>query len=84
MAESVHEIVPKSLGGKVSLENSIPVCGDGVRGCHGLLQRHEVIVQSCAGEIRKDYPNDRPLLFEAKTKAARRWLDLPGDWMIRP
>ena len=41
-AESMHEIRPRSLGGKVSLENSIAVCGDGVRGCHGRLQRHEI------------------------------------------
>jgi hypothetical protein len=42
-AESMHELVFRSLGGKVSRKNSVAVCGDGVRGCHGLLQRHEVI-----------------------------------------
>lgn len=41
-AKSMHEIVPRSLGGAVSLENSVALCGDGVRGCHGKIQRHEV------------------------------------------
>lgn len=44
-AESMHEIVFRSQGGKVSPENSIAVCGDGVRGCHGRLQRHEITVR---------------------------------------
>jgi len=39
-ATSMHEIRPRSLGGKVSPENSIAVCGDGTSGCHGMLQRH--------------------------------------------
>lgn len=48
-AESMHEVVPRSIvdpltgnRGIVSPENSIAVCGDGVRGCHGKLQRHEI------------------------------------------
>lgn len=41
-AESMHELRPRSLGGKVSRDNSVAVCGDGVRGCHGKLQRHEI------------------------------------------
>jgi len=44
-AESMHEIVFRSQGGTVSPENSIAVCGDGVRGCHGKLQRHEIKVR---------------------------------------
>lgn len=44
-ADSMHEIVFRSQGGKVSKENSIAVCGDGVRGCHGRLQRHEITVR---------------------------------------
>ena len=44
-AESMHEVVFRSQGGTVSPENSIAVCGDGVRGCHGKLQRHEITVR---------------------------------------
>jgi hypothetical protein len=44
-AESMHEIIFRSQGGLVSPENSIAVCGDGVRGCHGKLQRHEIKVR---------------------------------------
>jgi len=45
-AESVHEIRPKSLGGPVSLENSIALCGDGTHGCHGLAQRHQIAIRA--------------------------------------
>jgi hypothetical protein len=41
-AESMHELRFRSLGGKVSRENSIAVQGDGVRGIHGFLQRNEI------------------------------------------
>src|SRR5262245_35672387 len=43
-AESVHELRFRSLGGKVSLENSIAVCGSGTTKCHGKLQRHRILV----------------------------------------
>ena len=41
-AESMHELRFKSLGGTASRENSVAVCGDGTRGCHGFLQRLEI------------------------------------------
>lgn len=42
-AESVHELRFRSLGGKVSLDNSIAVCGSGTTKCHGKLQRNKLI-----------------------------------------
>jgi hypothetical protein len=57
-AESVHEIKPKGMGGSrtaVSLENSIAVCGDGVRGCHGKLQRYEVRVYPASALVTNDW-----------------------------
>lgn len=50
-AESMHEIRFRSQGGKVCPENSIAVCGDGVRGCHGKLQRHEITVRLLAKRL---------------------------------
>ena len=44
-AESMHEIIFRSQGGKVTPENSIAVCGDGVRGCHGRLHRRDITIQ---------------------------------------
>lgn len=41
-AESMHELRFKSLGGKVNKRNSVAVCGDGVNGCHGMLQRNQI------------------------------------------
>ena len=38
----MHELKPRSVGGKVSRRNSVAVHGDGVNGIHGLLQRHEI------------------------------------------
>ena len=43
-AQSMHELRARSVGGKVSKRNSVAVCGDGVLGCHGFLQRHEIDV----------------------------------------
>lgn len=65
-AESMHEIRPRSLGGRVSRENSIAVCGDGVRGCHGLAQRHEIHVEGDAEQV---------LDISAATARARAWLE---------
>lgn len=44
-AQSMHEIRFRSLGGLPSPENSIAVCGSGTTGCHGLLQRHAILVE---------------------------------------
>lgn len=41
--QSVHEMRPVSIGGEVALKNCIAVCGSGTTGCHGKLQRHELI-----------------------------------------
>lgn len=77
---SVHEIDPKGMGGSktaVRLENSIAVCGDGVAGCHGLMQRGEVVVVPADGA---GIDANGPLTFEVKTDAAMRWLALgQGD-----
>jgi hypothetical protein len=64
-AQSMHEIRPRSLGGKVSRENSIAVCGDGVQGCHGYCQRHEIHVAGNAESL---------LVTSVATDAARRWV----------
>jgi hypothetical protein len=45
-AESMHEITPASVVGDrvkaTTVDNSVPVCGSGTTGCHGLLQQHIV------------------------------------------
>lgn len=43
-AESMHEIHPRSLGGVVSPENSVALCGSGTTGCHGLIQAHLIVI----------------------------------------
>lgn len=66
-AESMHEIVFKSLGGKVSRKNSIAVCGDGVQGCHGFIQRHAITINERANA-------DRLLHFTANSASAADWM----------
>lgn len=43
---SFHHIVPKSLGGDDLKDNIVPLCGDGVRGCHGLVEARDP--EACA------------------------------------
>lgn len=61
-AESMHEKRARSVGGVVSTENSIAVCGSGTTKCHGFMQRHEIVEAA-------------PGVFTATTRAAQRWLD---------
>ena len=44
VGQSMHELRPRSLGGKVSRKNSVWLCGAGVNGCHGFIQRYEIVV----------------------------------------
>lgn len=67
-ANSLHEIQFRSQGGKVSRRNSIAVCGDGVNGCHGFMQRHEVSVfiglEGAEGDLK----------FTPHTQASADWM----------
>jgi hypothetical protein len=69
-AESMHEIRFRSQGGKVSRKNSIAVCGNGVEGCHGRLQRHEI---QC-GIAHHGEGADGRLYFQPHTSEAGEWL----------
>lgn len=67
VADSMHEIVPRSLGGKVSTQNSVALCGSGTTGCHGLCQSYRVLIHG------RDA--NGPLRFEPATQAAKDWLE---------
>lgn len=41
-----HHLVPKSLGGSDVEDNIVPLCGDGVRGCHGLIEDRDPVACS--------------------------------------
>ncbi len=76
-AESMHELKFRSQGGKPSRKNSVGVCGDGVRGCHGFLQRHEIewfTGPYGAEETVTFWPN--------KSQAACDWLAIKIDESI--
>ncbi len=75
-AESMHELVFRSQGGKVSKRNSVAVCGDGVRGCHGYLQRHEIDWKG-GPSVAEDL-----LEFRPNTPIAADWLRIElGQWV---
>jgi hypothetical protein len=74
-AESMHELRFRSLGGKVSKRNSVALCGDGVQGCHGLLQRHEI-------DFACDIEGAEGLLkFQPKTQRAADWMRVTR-WLV--
>lgn len=61
----MHELKFRSQGGRVCPENSVAVCGDGVRGCHGFLQRHEIRYR-----FDKHRSAEYWIAFRMKTQAA--------------
>lgn len=63
-AESMHEIRPRSVGGKVSRKNSVALCGSGTTGCHGHAQGHRI---SIGGSI---LGAEAELVFTANNQAA--------------
>lgn len=67
--QSMHELLPRSLGGLVSTANSIAVCNT----CHGYVQRHEILVEDLCG-LEGPLSALRPLKFTPRTDAARDWL----------
>lgn len=40
-SSSLHHVVAKSLGGSDCESNVVSLCGDGVQGHHGLVERHD-------------------------------------------
>jgi hypothetical protein len=70
-AQSMHELLFRSVGGKRSANNSIAVCGDGTRGCHGFLQRHEITWGGTEDGA------EAMLVFTVNSAAAARWLRRP-------
>jgi hypothetical protein len=76
-AESMHEIRPRSLGGKVSRENSIACCGSGTTGCHGFMQNHEISVEPT--DLAKWA--EAKLVFRALTMRAMRHVASKG-WRV--
>ncbi len=70
-ADSMHEIIFRSRGGKISKRNSLAACGDGVRGCHGFMQRHEIVVQWNGTQSAEGL-----LTFRPTTPAAAEWMGI--------
>lgn len=50
---TLHHITPRSQGGGDVQENLAPLCGDGSRGCHGLIESHGNGWRRVAAAIRE-------------------------------
>lgn len=80
-AESMHELKPRSVGGKRSKRNSVAVYGDGVRGIHGLLQRHEITYRF----EDEGLGAEGTIHFTAVTRAAAEAMKIPvGHTLVSP
>lgn len=68
--DSMHELRPRSLGGRISRRNSVAVCGSGTTGCHGYAQSKAIryaLVDAAAGA-------EAAITFTAMTQAAADWM----------
>lgn len=77
-ADSMHEMVSRGRRGKRSKVNSIAVCGDGVNGCHGFLQRYEIRVNSVGQPMNEPerLNAEQTLMFTPYSAQAREWMHL--------
>lgn len=72
-AESMHELQFRSLGGKVSVRNSIAVCGElGTEQCHGFLQANQIAWEAHDTAARAE----GTLSFFPLSVAAAEWLGI--------
>ncbi len=72
MAESRHELVPRSLGGKVTKRNCIAICGvivGAAPSCHTYLQSRQIQWMQ-----REHDGAQGPLTFTPITREAADWL----------
>ncbi len=80
-AESLHEMIPRGRGGKVSKRNSIAVCGQLVgteECCHTYLQQNAIIVRPLEpfAEYGEDPNAEKTLTFHPRTRQAIEWMGL--------
>lgn len=69
-SETLHHVVPKSVGGDDVPENLIPLCGSGTTGCHG---RVEGRTGGARERVREELPQ-RVFAYVLLKKGAG-WLD---------
>lgn len=71
--ESFHHLVSRSLRGDDTEANIVPLCGDGVRGCHGALETHTAGWEAIGHAVRHSLT---PLELQyVLAKKGRKWID---------
>lgn len=71
-ADSLHHIVRKSQSGDDYAVNLLSVCGDGVRGCHGLIEARDPFTLSI---VRTLIEARIPTLSYVLNKKGYGWLE---------
>lgn len=69
-AESLHHLVGRDLGGDDAIRNLVELCGDGTRGCHGMVQVLDRV--TCAQLRARLGPSEVAYVV---SKKSRRFLD---------
>lgn len=81
-AHSMHELVRRSLGGKISRRNSIATCGSGTTLCHGLLQSNQI---AWANDTFDGEGAEDTLRFTPRTERAAAHLKIKlGESILSP
>jgi hypothetical protein len=62
-----HHLIPKGQGGDDVEANIVPLCGDGTRGCHGLVERS----RNARAQLRHRLHADEVAYGVAKVGAGR-------------
>lgn len=71
-AESLHHVVRRSKSGEDVRANLLPVCGDGVRGCHGLIEARSLWA---LGRVREAILEDPAMTDYVVGLKGWGWLD---------
>jgi hypothetical protein len=91
---SIHHRRPRGMGGTGradvhSLANLLLICGDGVQGCHGFLERFREVAEArgylVAKEGRRSDPAEVPVTLPSGRRVfldplAPAYLDTAGGW----
>lgn len=77
-ADSRHELRFRSLGGKVTRQNCVAVCGDGVNGCHGFLQRNAITFAFVDDALGAEHT----LIFQPRTATAADWMQIADGFTM--
>ena len=75
LAGSAHHVIKRGRGGDDVQENLVPLCGDGTRGCHGLIEANDPGTKKLLGEAIMKRRPDVIDYVKRKRQHWRGWLE---------